>query len=112
MSSLYAQYLKDREEYEIVENEFGFATYKVFENEVYIRDIYVVPEKRKVGMAKTMADQVCFYAKQKGAQKLIGSVDITASGATDSLKVLLAYGMSIQSLNGSMIYLFKMIEGA
>lgn len=112
MNSLYAKYIKEREQLEIVENEFGFATYKIFGEEVYIQDIYVVPEMRKTGMAKTIADQICFYAKEKGAKKVFGSVDPNANGATESIKILIAYGMTVHSVNGPLIYFSKDIEGA
>lgn len=107
MESLYAKYIKEREQKEIVENEFGFATYKVFGNAVYIEDIYVVPEMRKAGMAKTLADQACFYAKEKGAKKVFGSVDVSLSSANESIKVLMAYGMSAHSTSGNLVYFSK-----
>lgn len=112
MESLYSKYIKEREQMQIVENEFGFATYKIFGEEAYIQDIYVVPEMRKTGMARTLADQICFYAKEQGAKKVFGSVDPNAKGATESVKVLLAYGMSIHSTAGNLIYFSKNIEGA
>lgn len=111
MSSLYAQYIKEREEKEIVENEFGFATYKIYGDAVYIEDIYVVPAMRKTGMAKTIVDQICFYAKEKGAKKVFGSADVTAQGATESIQFLLAFGSAVHSVSGNLIYFSKEIGG-
>lgn len=111
MGSLYAQYIKEREELEIVENEFGFATYKIRNEEVYILDIYVVPEMRKTGMAKTIGDQICFYAKERGAKKAFGSVDVGTVGATISIQGLISWGMTAHSVNGNLIYFSKDIGG-
>lgn len=105
--SVYAEYLKEREGKEVVENDNGFLSYRIFNDYVYIVDIYVVPEKRKTGLAKFWADQVCEIAKAKGAKTLVGSVDVRANGATESLKVLLAYGMRVDSIDGQMIYFKK-----
>lgn len=111
MKSLYAQYIDEREEKKIVENEFGFATYKIYGDAVYIEDIFVVPAMRKTGMAKTIVDQICFYAKEQGAKKVFGSVDVTANGATDSIKFLLAFGSAVHSTSGNLIYFSKDISG-
>jgi hypothetical protein len=109
--SLYADYLKEREGKEIFECEDGFVTYSIYKGDVsfvYIEDIYVVPHKRKMGLAGEWADQICEKAlKEYGCAYLLGSVDVTARGATDSVKVLLSYGMKVQSTNGNMIYFKK-----
>ena len=111
MGSFYAQYIKEREEKEIVENEFGFATYKIYGDAVYIEDIYVVPEMRKTGMAKTIVEQICFYAKERGAKKVFGSADVTANSSTDSIKFLLAFGATVHSVSGNLIYFSKDFGG-
>ena len=70
-------------------------------------DIYVRPKKRKSGVAARLADEVCAQAKAKGVKTLVGSVDVTAVSATESLKVLLAYGMRVDSILGNVIYFKK-----
>ena len=111
MESLYAKYIQEREDGLIVENDFGFATYKIISDGVYIQDIYVLPDKRKSGVAKALADQVCLIAKEKNLKLVFGSVDVRANHATDSMKVLIAYGMSVHSVAGNLIYFSKSIEG-
>ncbi len=112
--SLYGDYLKSREGKEIIEDENGFAVYS-FGNlgtegsYVYLSDIYVVPEKRKLGLATSYADEVARIAYTEGVSKMIGSVDATTNGATDSLKILLAYGMRLSFIDGNVIYFEKEI---
>lgn len=106
--SLYAEFIKERENKEIVETENGFATYKIFENgECYLQDIYVSPEYRQSGLATTMANHICVIAKERGCNKLIGSVCVDDQSATRNMKVFLAYGMQIYKNVGSMIFLSK-----
>lgn len=40
----------------------------------------------------------------------MGSVNLLANNATDSMKVLLAYGFNLHSTNQNMIYLTKSLE--
>lgn len=106
--SLYGKYLKERSNKEILENETGFATYSFPDNTtVYIEDIYTNPESRISGEASRLADEIIKIAKQKGCTKLIGSVVPSTKGSTDSLKVLLAYGMKLDSSTNNFILFSK-----
>ncbi len=109
--SLYAQYLKEREDKDIIESEEGFATYKIFDNgECYLQDLFVIISKRKSGLATQMTDQIVEIAKKRGCNKLIGSVCIDDIHATRNMKVFLAYGMQINKNIGTMIFLTKDIK--
>lgn len=108
--SLYGDYIREREGFEIVESEHGFATYLISGEECYIRDIYVTPEGRKSGLASQMADEISVIAKEKGCTYLLGTVSPVAKGATTSMKVLLAYGFEVFKSDSNMIYLVKGIK--
>jgi len=107
--SLYAEYLKERTTDSIIETEFGFATYRYLDDfkTVYIIDIYVVPDARHEGYASELADQIVAEAKAEGATKLIGTVAPSAKGSTISLKVLLGYGMTLDSSADNCIVMRK-----
>ncbi len=104
-------YLKERENKRVLETSDAFCVYQEYEEFIYIVDIYVRPEKRKSGIASELADQVCEIAKKKGFKFIVGSVDVSALGATESLKVLLAYGMRVDSILNNVIYFKKDIGG-
>lgn len=105
--SLYAEYIKERTNKEIIESNQGFATYSFAEAGVYIEDIYVQPEHRKSGIASKLADQIVEIAKSKGISKLYGSVVPSASGSTASCSVLIAYGMRLSSSTNNFILFEK-----
>lgn len=105
--SNYGKYLFEREGAEIVEDNNGFATFKVTGDVCYIMDIYVVPEKRKFNVAGGYADQISDIAKLRGCKRLLGTVSPAAKGSTTSLKVLLGYGFTLDSSDSNMIYFFK-----
>lgn len=108
--SMMSEYWKEREDRETLEDEFGFLTFTMAnETDCYIVDLWVRPEYRKLGKAAAYADRVCDYARRNGKTRLIGSVDPTTNGATESLKVLLAYGMRLLGISGDgkLIYFVK-----
>jgi len=94
MPSLYAEYIKEREGKDIIENDKGYATYIFTDsNTCYIADIYVRQQYRKENVASQMANEIVELAKEKGCNRLLGSVCPQANGADISEKVLIAYGM-------------------
>jgi len=46
MNSLYKQYLKEEENRDTIETDFGFITYTIMGEECYIAEVYVMPEQR------------------------------------------------------------------
>lgn len=109
--SLYAEYLKERTGDQIIEVDEGFASYRYLDNgkTVYIVDIYVDPKCRKYGHAAAMANAVAEIAKKHGCTHMIGTVQVSLKGSTTSLKVLLAYGMTLHSISGDAIIMRKEI---
>lgn len=107
--SLFGQYIYERQNKSIIEDEFGFATY-YFQNDCcYIEDIYVVREKRKENIASKYADKIAEEAKSKGMKYLVGSVKPSANGSTVSLKVLLGYGFQLVAAQEDFIWFKKEI---
>lgn len=109
--SLYAEYLKERTHDEILERDYGFATYRYLADNktVYVIDIYVVPESRHQGVAADMADAVADIARAKGCTEMVGTIQPSAKGSTEGAKVLLAYGMALQSATQDCIVFHKRI---
>lgn len=109
MNSLYAQYIKEREDFEIIEDEFGFASYKFFGPECYIRDIYVVPEKRKTSVGTSYMEKITALAKEAGCTHLTGTVFPSANGSSESMAAILRGGFKIHSSTSEKIILTKEI---
>ncbi len=110
--SLYKDYIKEREDKDIVESDDGFATFKIFPNgECYLQDLYVVPSKRQSGLATELANKIVDIARERNCKTLVGSVCTDDQNATRNMKVFLAYGMRINKVMGNMIFLNKDISG-
>lgn len=101
--TLYARYIAEREGFSIIENEHGFATFIVSGDTIYLRDLYVVPEKRRSNVATELVDDVCMVGRTYKCKILTGSVSVKAFTATESLKAVLAYGMRVLGIQGELI---------
>lgn len=108
--SLYAKYIKELKNYDIVEDEFGFASYGFEEDCCYIEDIYVVPEKRKDGIASKYADRVAEIAKGLGYKYLIGSVVPSLPNSHYRQEVLLRYGFKLHASKENIVYYIKELK--
>lgn len=107
--SLYAEYVNERGLEHIIESDAGFATYRYINDgrTVYIIDIYVRPEMRKFGEASKLAGIIAAEARSRGATEMWGTVAPQARGSTDSVRVLLAYGMDLLKIEGDLVVFRK-----
>lgn len=108
MDSLYKQYLEEKTTDKIIESDKGFITYRyVDEKTVYIIDLFILPELRRDHVASFLADSIVEEAKLKGCTKLLGSVVPSNKNSTQSLNVLLGYGMVLESSSNNFIVFRK-----
>lgn len=108
MPSLYAQYLTERTDDKIVETAEGFATFRLISpKSVYIIDIFVLPQYRKNGVASSLAHGIVTEAKRFGCNELIGTVVPSMKNSTESIKALMAFGMSLSSSSDNLVVLRK-----
>jgi GNAT superfamily N-acetyltransferase len=109
---MFKMYNKERLGYETLVTDKGFATFEIEADagEVYIVDIYVLPEHRKSGEASKMSEAICLFAKKShGCNSLRGTVDFTLPTASDSMAVLLAHGMKFSHIDDSLMVFIKEI---
>lgn len=110
MASLYAQYLMEKTDDQIIETDSGFATYRYMGNEtIYIVDIFIQKGFRGYTHATNLANIIVEEAKTRGCKKLVGTVIPSNKNSTDSLKVLIAYGMKLESSGPDLIVFSKEI---
>lgn len=92
-----AAYFKEREGFDSLITNEGFAIYKMAGEECYIKDIWVHRDFRKQRVASDLADKIAKMAKDAGCKYLSGSISTMVGDPTTSTKVLLAYGFMIHS---------------
>jgi len=105
---LYKQYLKERENIELIEDDHGFATYRKLDNgDYYIIDIYIEPEFRRSGLARELSKKIKDIAIEDKATKLIGSVCISTNNVTVSMAAVIGDGFKFTHANGNMLWFSK-----
>lgn len=108
--SMYGQYIKEHRGDDIIESDKGFVTYRFLnDSQVYIIDIWIKPEFRRDHYATELANLVVSVARKKNCREVIGSVVPQANNATDSMKILLKYGMILKSATSDLIVFGKEI---
>lgn len=110
--SLYAQYLKERGNKNIIEDQYGFAVYSPYKEGIYLEDIYVEPALRKSGLAKELHDKVVEITKQLGLKKIYGSVvpsinQKASTNPTEMVKWMFSQGYSLDECFNGIIILSK-----
>jgi GNAT superfamily N-acetyltransferase len=107
--SHYANYVKEREGFEVIENEKGFFEFKINSDDCYIRTMYVAPEFRAHGAAKELAHLVEETARANGCKYLVGTIipSLNKTQATESMGIQLKYGFKIEAAHEDVIILRK-----
>ena len=106
---LYKNYLKEREGIELYYEEDGFITYIFMDDYCYIKDVYVVPEKRRSGKAIELGNKIIALAKERGYDKVMGSICRSTHGWQKSLQGMYKVGYVSKEVKDDMIYLIKEI---
>jgi GNAT superfamily N-acetyltransferase len=104
---MYKEYLRERENAELVEFDSGFMVLKLLPDALYIQDIYVKPEARQGGVGRMMLMHAEALAKELGKSAILGSCSPLAHGSTVSMKSMFACGFELKSCEQDMIYLIK-----
>lgn len=107
--SLYGEYIYERENKFILETTEGFLTYSFEGENCYLQDVFVSKQHRNKKVCFEMCDRVTEIAKNHGCKFLLGSVVPSVPGATESMKMMLAYGSKIDSCANNFILLKKEI---
>ncbi len=103
------EYFKELKGLELYEEEHGFVLFRIQPPYFYIHDMYIKPEYRQTGLAKSMADKLLEASKECGCTHLMADIQPSNKTATMAMKVLLAYGMQIKEANHDEIILTKEI---
>lgn len=103
--SLWADYVSEVLDREVVEREFGFASFVIKDTDCYLEDLYVPPVFRGHHVAHRLADEVKKIARKRGCRTLTTTINCTFKDPTTSLKTSLAYGFKIYSTAVNVIVL-------
>lgn len=105
MSSFYADYMKELEDVIVVEQPYGFWSYRVNGSLMYVKDIYIRPANRDDhATVWDMLNDIVVTASQQDCTHLMGTVNPKAHNADASIKVLHAAGFKVSGCDTHLIY--------
>lgn len=103
--SLHARFLKETLGIDCLEYEWGYATYQLEPDHVYIIDIYVLPELRSAGKGVQLMHEIGDFAASKGAKWMYGSVAKGSALEEANLKMLKHLGFVESHEDQNLTYL-------
>jgi len=106
---VYAQYIKERENQDIIQSEAGFLTYKIVNADCYLADLFILPEYRKTGAARGLFSQLIQIAKAAFCTRILTNIYPSTNGATTSIKTALALGGELLAAEQNLITLVRYI---
>jgi len=106
--SLWGDYVKEKYNKYMIEDENGFLIYYLIpqNKELYVEDIYIVPEHRKLGAYKTFLKKLEPIFCQNECEKLSCSVFLYSNKPEESIAWILKLGFKISHITDNKIIYF------
>jgi len=102
---MYKDWFEEYHNCYVFECEFGFSSYNISDNILYIHDVFVKKDYRKSGKMAIIADKIIEIAKKQNCKKVIGFVNYPSKYPEYSLKAQIKYGFKIKSVTDGCITL-------
>lgn len=110
-NSLYAKYMKERQNAEILENESGFVVYKFLEKECFINEMFVDTNKRSKGVGRALIYELEAIALEKGCDCISANIHLWDKGASNTLMAALSVGFEVSRSEQNILLIAKKIKG-
>lgn len=108
--TLYAKLLAERTDGKILEDEFGFITYRVTGTECFLIDMYVAPEARAKGHGRKLINRLDEAARELGCDRITSNIYLSDPGASNTLLAALQVGFKVTAAAGA-IQITRKVEG-
>jgi len=105
--SMFADYFKEQGQLDTIENENGFVVYQIFKDEFFIKEYYIIPEKRMGNAHVLFFEEIHRLALEAKCSYVSCSVDTTIKDPETPLIFNLKNGFKIHSLSGTKIILTR-----
>ena len=107
MTHMYPQYLKEYDNFDTLETDFGFIIYKIELDHIFIRDIYILPEFRNGIKGKILGDLITQVAEENGKPSLVGCVWLKSKTPELTMQYLIRWGMKFAFTDKEMMFFKK-----
>lgn len=106
--SIFGDYVKERKNRNIIENEYGFITYGfTSKDECYLEDMYICPQFRRNKHGTALVNELFKKAKENSSKVVYTTIVPTTNGSSESLLSSLQYGFKLLRSEPNVIFLIK-----
>ena len=109
--TLYAEYLKERQEAEILENESGFIIYKLTDGECFIIDMFIRPEIRGLGEGHSLVKNLKQIAIASGCKAITANIHLADKNANKTLLAGLHTGFKVVRADQNILLIYMDVGG-
>lgn len=108
--SLYANYISERQNGSVIENDDAFITYKINGDECFILDMYVKKEKRTAGIGKKIVGELEAIALSENCKFISANIHLFDRNANSTLLASLMTGFDVVRADVGIITIIKNLE--
>ena len=110
--TLYAKYMKERQNAEILENENGFIVYGIGGEECFLMEIYIEPSSRGGPTLKRLMDTLSDIAMECGCKSISATIHVVDPHATKTIASAIKIGFEIKVAQNGIIIIAKNLKGS
>lgn len=107
--SLFAAYFRELAGEETIFVDYGFVLFREEADHIYIKDIYVVPDKRHTKLGLELLAAVENIARKIGKPKIVGSVVPSYKDSNKRVAGMLKIGFKVLEAQDDIIFFIKEI---
>lgn len=108
--TMYAKYVKQRKNCEILENEYGFVVYKNTGDECFIDEMFVDESARKNGKGRELINALEQIAKSNYKKVITGNIYLNDPNCNETLISALLVGFKVVRAEHGLILILKEIK--
>lgn len=109
--TLFAQYIKERLNQEVIENESGFIIYNINGKSCFLAEMYIKPDSRKSGLFIELLNELKELAVENDCEHITATIHQYDKGATNSLSSAFKYGFKIHQAHNNIITIILNLSG-
>lgn len=109
--TLFYDYLKQRNQSDVLENEDGFLIYSITQRGAFIEDAYVRPEARQKRVMSELVAKLEGIAKELCLEWIVAHVQLKDPGRKDTLIAAFMNGFDLVDSNEAFLTIAKKIGG-
>ena len=107
--SLWADYLTECGILELIEEPWGFVTFEIAGDDLWIGDLYVTPAERLYGRGEDLLARATAAGKERGCLFLCSAVNIKHKDVEGVLSAHFGQGFRVHSAEGEFIFMKRIL---